>query len=91
MADAGGGAQGEAFRCARSWGLPLFQVEFSVNADAQKFLSKSGKTLSDAIGAFTSDMNTLINKTMEDTMINARQYQDARSVHFLFPVCPAKG
>lgn len=77
---------GEAFRCARSCGLPLAQVEFSVNADAQKFLSRSGKTLSDAIGAFSSDMNTLISKTMEDTMINARQYEAARSVHFLFPV-----
>lgn len=80
MADAGG------VQVRSVTGLPLFQVEFSVNADAQKFLSKSGKTLSDAIGAFTSDMNTLINKTMEDTMINARQYQAARSVHFLFPV-----
>lgn len=67
-------------------GFLCYQVEFSVNADAQKFLSKSGKTLSDAIGGFTSDMNTLINKTMEDTMINARQYEAARSVHFLFPV-----
>lgn len=67
-------------------GFLCYQVEFSVNADAQRFLSKSGKTLSDAIDAFTSDMNTLINKTMEDTMINARQYEAARSVHFLFPV-----
>ncbi|XP_056884009.1 arfaptin-1-like isoform X1 [Takifugu flavidus] len=57
---------------------PPLHVEFSLNADAQKFLSKSGKTLSDAIGAFTSDMNTLVNKTMEDTMINARQYEAAR-------------
>lgn len=61
------------------------QVEFGVNADAQKFLSKSGKTLADAIGVFTSDMDTLINRTMEDTMVNARQYQAARWVHFLFP------
>lgn len=67
-------------------GFLCFQVEFNVNADAQKFLSKSGQTLSDAIGAFTSDMNTLIHKTMEDTMINARQYEVARSEHFLFPV-----
>lgn len=60
------------------------QVEFSVNADAQKFLSKSGKTLADAIGAFTADMDTLINKTMEDTLVNARQYQAARWVPRLF-------
>lgn len=62
------------------------QVEFSVNAEAQKFLSKSGKTLSDAIGTFTSDMDTLIHKTMEDTMVNARKYQATRWVRFLFPV-----
>lgn len=53
-------------------------MEFSANAEAQKFLSKSGKTLAAAIGAFTADMDTLINKTMEDTLVNARQYQAAR-------------
>lgn len=61
-------------------GVVSFQVEFSINADAQKFLSQSGRTLSDAIGAFTADMNTLITKTMEDTLDNARQYEAARSV-----------
>lgn len=62
---------------------PPSQVEFSVNADAQWFLSKSGKTLADAIGVFTADVDTLIHKTMEDTFINARQYEATRSVHFL--------
>lgn len=58
----------------------LRQVEFGVNAEAQKFLSKSGETLTAAINAFTSDMNTLVNKTIEDTMINAKQYETARWV-----------
>lgn len=58
-----------------------------MNADTQKFLSKSGKTLSDAIATFTSDMNTLINKTIEDTMINVKQYEAVRWVYILFPVC----
>lgn len=49
-----------------------------MNAEAQKFLSKSGETLSEAINAFTSDMNTLVNKTIEDTMINAKKYEAAR-------------
>ncbi|XP_017294796.1 arfaptin-1 [Kryptolebias marmoratus] len=53
-------------------------VEFTLNAEAQKFLSKSGETLTAAINSFTSDMNTLVNKTMEDTMINAKQYEAAR-------------
>ncbi|CAF92520.1 unnamed protein product, partial [Tetraodon nigroviridis] len=65
---------------------PPLHVEFSVNADAQKFLSKSGKTLADAIGAFTADMDTLINKTMEDTLVNARQYQAARVEYDAFRV-----
>ena len=56
----------------------LRQVEFGVNAEAQKFLSKSGETLTEAINSFTSDMNTLVNKTIEDTMINAKQYETAR-------------
>lgn len=59
-----------------------------MNAEAQKFLSKSGKTLAEAVGTFTSDMNTLVNKTIEDTMINAKQYEAVRWVgnHFLFTV-----
>lgn len=57
---------------------PTLHLEFGVNAEAQKFVSKSGETLTMAINAFTSDMNTLINKTIEDTMINAKQYEAAR-------------
>lgn len=57
---------------------PTLHVEFGVNAEAQKFLSKSGETLIAAVQAFRSDMDTLVNKTMEDTMINARQYEAVR-------------
>ncbi|KAI3376039.1 hypothetical protein L3Q82_016572 [Scortum barcoo] len=57
---------------------PNLHVEFGANAEAQKFLSKSGEVLTAAINAFTSDMNTLVNKTIEDTMINAKQYEAAR-------------
>lgn len=64
----------------------LCQVEFGLNAEAQKFLSKSGETLTGAINAFTSDMNTLVNKTIEDTMINAKQYEAARWVENTLPV-----
>uniref|UniRef100_M4A5W6 Arfaptin-1-like n=1 Tax=Xiphophorus maculatus TaxID=8083 RepID=M4A5W6_XIPMA len=53
-------------------------VEFDMNAEAQRFLSKSTETLQSAITAFTFDMNTLVNKTIEDTMINAKQYEAAR-------------
>lgn len=57
-----------------------------MNAEAQKFLSKNGKTLSEAITAFTLDINTLINKTIEDTMITAKQYEAARWVDKALPV-----
>lgn len=66
--------------CGHSLFLCLCQVEFGVNAEAQKFMSKSGKTLSEALNTFTSDINTLVNKTIEDTMINAKQYEAARWV-----------
>ncbi|KAF3698067.1 Arfaptin-1 ADP-ribosylation factor-interacting protein 1 [Channa argus] len=68
---------GEAF-ADLSMKSPTLHVEFGVNADAQKFLSKSGETLVESINAFTSDMDTLINKTIEDTMINAKQYEASR-------------
>ncbi|XP_072232068.1 arfaptin-1-like [Leuresthes tenuis] len=57
---------------------PTLHVEFGLNAEAQKFLSKSGETLAAAVHTFTSDMDTLVNKTIEDTMINAKQYEAAR-------------
>lgn len=57
---------------------PPLHVEFGVNADAQRFLSRSGGTLADAIGTFTADVDTLVHRTMEDTLDKARQYQAAR-------------
>lgn len=53
-------------------------MEFGLNAEAQRFLSKSNETLTTAVNVFTSDMNTLVNKTIEDTMINAKQYEAGR-------------
>ncbi|KAK1889938.1 Arfaptin-1 [Dissostichus eleginoides] len=57
---------------------PTLHVEFGLNAEAQRFLSKSNETLTTAMNVFTSDMNTLVNKTIEDTMINAKQYEAGR-------------
>lgn len=62
------------------------QVEFGVNAEAQKFLSRSGETLTAAVNNFTSDVNTLLNKTIEDTMMNAKQYEAVRCVEATLPV-----
>ncbi|CAN9509347.1 unnamed protein product [Ophioblennius macclurei] len=57
---------------------PALHVEFGMNAEAQKFLSKSGESLTAAINVFTADVNTLVNKTIEDTMITVRLYESAR-------------
>lgn len=57
---------------------PTLHTQFGLNAEAQRYLSKSGESLSAAITSFTSDMNTLVNKTIEDTMINTKQYEAVR-------------
>ena len=55
-----------------------FQEEFSYNADTQKLLSKNGETLLGAINFFISSVKTLVDKTIEDTLINIKQYEAAR-------------
>ncbi|XP_056135464.1 arfaptin-1 isoform X2 [Lampris incognitus] len=57
---------------------PELHEEFSFNADTQKLLSKNGETLLGAINFFISSVNTLVDKTIEDTMINIKQYESSR-------------
>ncbi|XP_026216031.1 arfaptin-1 isoform X2 [Anabas testudineus] len=57
---------------------PELHEEFGYNADTQKLLSKNGETLLGAINFFISSVNTLVEKTIEDTMINIKQYEIAR-------------
>ncbi|CAL8241309.1 unnamed protein product [Merluccius merluccius] len=57
---------------------PTLHVEFGVNADAQHFLSKRGEELAVAVGSFSSDVNTLVSRTIEDTMVNVKQYHSHR-------------
>lgn len=70
-------ALGECFAdlSARSTEL---QEEFTHNADAQRALVKSGEQLVGALNFFVSSVNTLCNKTMEDTIDTVRQYEAAR-------------
>lgn len=58
--------------------LFFFQEEFSYNAETQKLLSKNGETLLGAINFFISSVKTLVDKTIEDTLINIKQYEAAR-------------
>uniref|UniRef100_A0AAY5EB18 AH domain-containing protein n=1 Tax=Electrophorus electricus TaxID=8005 RepID=A0AAY5EB18_ELEEL len=46
---------------------PELRDEFGYNAETQKLLCKNGETLLGAINFFVSSINTLVNKTMEDT------------------------
>uniref|UniRef100_A0AAZ3NN53 AH domain-containing protein n=1 Tax=Oncorhynchus tshawytscha TaxID=74940 RepID=A0AAZ3NN53_ONCTS len=38
----------------------------------------TGEVMVSAVNSFTSDMNTLVNKTIEDTMVNVKHYETAR-------------
>ena len=57
---------------------PELQEEFMYNSDTQRSLTKNGELLLTALNFFTSSVNTLCNKTIEDTLITIRQYESAR-------------
>uniref|UniRef100_A0A3P9IAC9 Arfaptin-2 n=1 Tax=Oryzias latipes TaxID=8090 RepID=A0A3P9IAC9_ORYLA len=57
---------------------PELQDEFGYNAETQKLLCKNGESLLGAINFFVSSVNTLVNKTMEDTLITIKHYENAR-------------
>lgn len=57
---------------------PELQEEFTYNSDTQRSLTKNGELLLSALNFFTSSVNTLCNKTIEDTLVTIRQYETAR-------------
>ncbi|KAF4104271.1 arfaptin-2a isoform X3 [Onychostoma macrolepis] len=57
---------------------PELQDEFGYNAETQRLLCKNGETLLGAINFFVSSINTLVNKTMEDTLMTIKMYEIAR-------------
>lgn len=57
---------------------PELQEEFLYNAETQKNLTKNGEILLGAMNFFVSSVNTLCNKTFEDTLLTIRQYESAR-------------
>uniref|UniRef100_A0A672Q4N1 Arfaptin-2-like n=1 Tax=Sinocyclocheilus grahami TaxID=75366 RepID=A0A672Q4N1_SINGR len=57
---------------------PELQDEFGYNAETQRLLCKNGETLLGAINFFVSSINTLVNKTMEDTLMTIKIYESAR-------------
>ncbi|KAK6485789.1 arfaptin-2-like isoform X2 [Huso huso] len=65
--------QGFQIKC-----LSDVQDEFGYNAETQKLLCKNGETLLGAINFFVASINTLANKTMEDTLMTVKLYENAR-------------
>lgn len=59
---------------------PELQEEFLYNSETQRSLTKNGELLLAALNFFVSSVNTLCNKTIEDTLITIRQYEIARFV-----------
>ncbi|XP_068703577.1 arfaptin-2-like [Montipora capricornis] len=57
---------------------PELQDEFNYNADSQRSLVKNGEVLLGALNFFTSNLTTLVDKTMEDSIMTARAYESAR-------------
>lgn len=57
---------------------PELQEEFLYNAETQRNLTKNGEILVGALNFFISSVNTLCNKTIEDTLITIRQFEGAR-------------
>lgn len=66
---------------ARMWTFLFWshlKDEFGYNAETQKLLCKNGETLLGAVNFFVSSINTLVNKTMEDTLMTIKMYENAR-------------
>ncbi|XP_025084817.1 arfaptin-2-like isoform X2 [Pomacea canaliculata] len=57
---------------------PELQEEFRYNSETQQALVKNGEVLLSALNFFTSSVNTLCNKTMEDTLLTIRNYESSR-------------
>jgi len=57
---------------------PELQEEFAYNAETQKTLTKNGEQLLAALNFFVSSVNTLANKTMEDSIATVKNYETAR-------------
>ena len=57
---------------------PELHHEFHYNAESQKRVSRNGETLLAAVKFFSSNMQTVSSKTMEDTLQTVKMYETAR-------------
>jgi hypothetical protein len=56
--------------------------EFGYNAETQTLLIRHGEVLMNALNYFTSTLDTLCNKTIEDTITTIRSYEISRFYEF---------
>ncbi len=56
--------------------------EFGYNAETQTLLIRHGEVLMNALNYFTSTLDTLCNKTIEDTITTIRSYEISRFDEF---------
>ena len=57
---------------------PDLQQEFLFNAESQRNLTKNGQQLLASLNFFVSSVNTIVNKTMEDSLATVKMYETAR-------------
>ncbi|XP_022795760.1 arfaptin-2-like [Stylophora pistillata] len=57
---------------------PELQGDFNCNAEYQRLLVKNGEVLLGALKVFTSNLTTLVHKTIEDSIMTAKAYEFAR-------------
>ncbi|XP_032223196.1 arfaptin-2 isoform X2 [Nematostella vectensis] len=57
---------------------PELQDEFNYNAETQKSLIKNGEVLLGALSFFNTNLETLVHKTMEDSVTTVKAYESAR-------------
>ena len=57
---------------------PELQNDFNQNAESQRSLAHNGEVLLEALNFFTSNLTTLVHKTMEDSIMTVKAYESAR-------------
>jgi len=57
---------------------PELQQEFLYNAECQRNLTKNGQQLLASLNFFVSSINTIVNKTMEDSLATVKMYETSR-------------
>ncbi len=58
--------------------MHVLQSQLQSSAETQKVVANNGENLLQAVNFFASNLQTLVEKTTEDTLITVRNYENAR-------------